>query len=123
MLHRSEGETDPSLWGIPAGKVEPGEDDVTAALREVYEETGITLATDGVHHLGELVIEYDGITVVFPMFSALFDDEPTVTLDPAEHIEYAWMTVGRALATPNLMKDVDKILLEFCVNKLGMPQE
>ncbi|HET9655803.1 MAG TPA: NUDIX domain-containing protein [Kineosporiaceae bacterium] len=29
------------LWSIPGGKVEPGEDDATAVVREVAEETGL----------------------------------------------------------------------------------
>lgn len=29
-------------WTLPKGKVEPGESDAVAVLREVYEETGIT---------------------------------------------------------------------------------
>jgi len=30
-------------WTIPGGKVEPGEDDTTAVVREVAEETGLTV--------------------------------------------------------------------------------
>ena len=33
-----------SHWDYPKGHVEPGEDDVTAARRELMEETGITQA-------------------------------------------------------------------------------
>src|SRR4051812_45185259 len=34
---------DPSagLWSVPGGKVEPGEDDAAAVVREAYEETGL----------------------------------------------------------------------------------
>ena len=35
-VHKADGGT----WGLPAGKVEPGESDETAMLRELYEETG-----------------------------------------------------------------------------------
>ena len=34
-------------WDLPKGKVEPGEDDVTAALREVKEETGVSAEVVG----------------------------------------------------------------------------
>ncbi|MFF1822453.1 NUDIX hydrolase [Kribbella sp. NPDC058245] len=32
------------LWAPPGGRVEPGEDDSTAVVREVAEETGLTVA-------------------------------------------------------------------------------
>lgn len=31
------------LWSIPGGKVEPGEDDAAAVIREVREETGLVV--------------------------------------------------------------------------------
>lgn len=124
MLRRSDSEIDPLLWGIPAGKVEAKEDDLPAILREVYEETGITLKADSIHYLGELIIEYNSnITIIFPLFYTTFTNEPEVILDPTEHVEYVWLTVNQALALPNLMRDVDKILIDFCIDKLGMSKE
>lgn len=32
------------LWGLPAGRIEPGESVADAAVREAYEETGLTVA-------------------------------------------------------------------------------
>lgn len=33
------------LWSIPGGRVEPGEDDATALVREMAEETGLVVET------------------------------------------------------------------------------
>lgn len=49
---RRAGQADPFAWQFPQGGVDPGEDFETAALRELYEETGVRSveplgATDG----------------------------------------------------------------------------
>lgn len=44
------------MWNLPSGKLEPGEDAVTAVIRETREEVGLTLTPDelrfavAVHH-------------------------------------------------------------------------
>ncbi len=120
MLYRSPKETDPSLWGIPAGKVEKGETDLDAVLREVSEETAIELFPEHVTSLGEISIDYDTFVVEFPIFVANLDKKPKITLAPDEHIDHQWLTPLSALSMKNLMKDVDVILKEFCINKLHM---
>ncbi len=114
LLYRSETETDPSLWGIPAGKVEKDESDLQAAAREVFEETGIKLDTESLDYLGLLPIEYDTFIVDFPIFVSSFQEKPNITLSPREHIDFQWITPGKALKFPNLMKDVDVIIEKFC---------
>ena len=56
------------FWVTPGGEVEPGEDDLAAAQRELYEELGLRVALGGpVHeesggtytHLGETVRNFD----------------------------------------------------------------
>src|SRR5439155_5133407 len=37
-----------STWSIPGGRVEPGESLANAAVREVFEETGVPVQLDGI---------------------------------------------------------------------------
>ena len=43
LVVRRAHEPGRGLWSIPGGRVEPGEDDPAAVVREVAEETGLTV--------------------------------------------------------------------------------
>jgi 8-oxo-dGTP diphosphatase len=120
LLYRSAKETEPSLWGIPAGKTEEGESELQTVARELYEETGLKLQEKDLEYLGHLPIEYDTFIVDFPIFTVSFDHEPSVILTPREHIDYKWLTPRQVLSLPDLMKDVDVIIQKFCIDKLNM---
>lgn len=44
LLIRRANEPGGGLWSLPGGRVEPGEDDAGALVREMAEETGLTVA-------------------------------------------------------------------------------
>ena len=81
-------------WSLPKGKLNPGEDDVTGALREVWEETGFRCEI--VRPLG--TVSYRDAsgnrkTVgYFEMRAASGSFEPGDEVD-----EVAWLPVPRAL--------------------------
>jgi 8-oxo-dGTP diphosphatase len=53
LLVRTRAPEPGPLWGLPAGKVEPGETSEQAAVRETLEETGLTVRA--VTTLGERI--------------------------------------------------------------------
>jgi 8-oxo-dGTP diphosphatase len=70
----------PTEFGLPGGKVDNGETLVEGAIREVYEETGIQLCQDELHHL---ITEDDGHGFIVTTF--LYAD--ILTEDAAEQRE------------------------------------
>ncbi len=40
-------------WGLPGGKIDPGEEKIEAAVRELYEETGIIAKDSDLIYVGE----------------------------------------------------------------------
>jgi ADP-ribose pyrophosphatase YjhB (NUDIX family) len=63
------------LWSVPGGRVEPGESETEAVVRETAEETGLRVRPDRV--LGRVRIDGDG--VVFTV-----TDWACTLLDPAQ---------------------------------------
>jgi 8-oxo-dGTP pyrophosphatase MutT (NUDIX family) len=46
FIQRSDKVSEPLSWSIPGGMVDPGETPLQAAVRECYEEIGITIHPD-----------------------------------------------------------------------------
>ncbi len=86
------------IWQPVTGKVEKGEDFAAGARREASEETGVPLATPVVRIGG---FEFDdrwGARSVEEIFAMEAPPGLEVTIDPDEHIEFAWVPLSEALA-------------------------
>ncbi len=99
-------------WGIPAGKVEPGEDEKDAAVREVREETGFIIPPAKIEFLRRMEFEYPGRTLEFFAYRVNLDSKFEITLDPREHQAYAWVTTSECSARRDLIAGVHRLLKE-----------
>ncbi len=81
---------DPTKWGLPGGKVDPGETSRQAVAREVFEETGLSLRKMLFMRVytgicpGEVVYRVDGYVYA--------DEEDFSTLTPEEGLLVGWKT-------------------------------
>lgn len=89
MIRRRQKEGE-LLWAFPGGAVEAGETAEQAAVREVAEEVGMTVAA--ARALGQRVHPKTGRAMVYTACTVI-DGEPAV-LDDEEIAEVAWVKHG-----------------------------
>lgn len=77
------------LWGLPAGKIEPGESAADAAWRELEEEIGTGHQAQLLRYLGPLRDTYYGGIYAIHLFHRRWR-AGTVRLNH-EHTHYAWV--------------------------------
>lgn len=106
LLQRGLEQSESGLWGVPAGKVEPLESHAEAAIRELFEETGIVASSSQVQSLGTLYIRKPTIEYVYSMFKIHIDKLPTVYLSD-ESQSYLWAD----------FKEIKKLPLMTCANE------
>ncbi|MBQ9518355.1 MAG: NUDIX domain-containing protein [Firmicutes bacterium] len=80
----------PDLWEITAGSVVAGEDSLSAAVRELYEETGISAQPGELEYIGE----YRGTGAIVDMYKIKRDvDIKDIHLQRGETVDAKWVSV------------------------------
>lgn len=99
LLRRSENShTNPGKWDLPGGKVNSDESLKEGVIREVWEETGISIVPGDI--AGEVNFELPEKKVIAIVF-----DGGYVVADVKlsyEHIEYAWIPLEEILEMEEL---------------------
>jgi 8-oxo-dGTP pyrophosphatase MutT (NUDIX family) len=93
LLHRQKGKPQELTWGVPAGKVERDELPLTAAQRELFEETGIQVSQENFKYLLKIYDRYPTTDFGIDMFKLKLENQPAITINPREHITYTWVTL------------------------------
>ncbi len=100
LLKRHPDKPQGLTWGVPAGKLEKGENPKVAMQRELYEEVGFEIEAIDLENIGKLYISFPNLDFVYHMFRKVFDAEPTIHLGLDEHLEARWVTLSEAHELP-----------------------
>lgn len=104
MLRRLSHKPDGDGWGLPAGKVDSDESVETAALRELYEETGYQATSDQLEYLNEhRFFMPSGAVNDFIMYRIVTHTPHDVILETSSHSAFRWVSPEEAYAIPDLM--------------------
>lgn len=99
LLRRLSHKPDGNSWGLPAGKVEDGETDEVAILRELFEETGYQAEISQLERLDEHRFSMPSGTVNdFIVFRVALDQPHAVILEERSHGAFAWADAREASA-------------------------
>ena len=87
------------LWYLPAGRAEPGETLVEAAVRETREETGVPVVIEGVIRIEHTPMP-DGARVRAIFVARPADDTPPKSAPDSESLGAAWVTLEALARLP-----------------------
>ena len=108
LLRSAEGHN----WGPPKGHLEASETGIDAALREIYEETGLTFdnfdLVDGFQELIQYQSRSKRFKTVAFYLGEVMDSDVEINLSE-EHSEYVWSPLRDALCLVEL--DIIRTLL------------
>ncbi|MEI6672827.1 MAG: NUDIX hydrolase [bacterium] len=116
LLLRQDHKPQPNTYGVPAGKVDPGETLRKAMKREGKQETTINL--HGATYIDKLFVRYDDYDFVYHMFIKKFEKEPKVSINIEEHKSYTRVNPKKALEM-NLIQDLDECITLFYKDKIN----
>ena len=105
LLQRQDHKPEGRKWGIPAGKVDPNEDEEQALLREVKEETGITLQSKSLRKFHNGVWNVSDRHIRFHSFEATLPADQRVSISAEEHKTFDWCTKEETLRNYDLIHE------------------
>ncbi|MEK7564441.1 MAG: NUDIX hydrolase [Patescibacteria group bacterium] len=106
LLHRQPYKTNGNKLGLPAGKVDRGENIHQAMSREIKEETGLEIPEENLEHIGTVFVRNEGHDIGYHMFITHLSAQPEVIISPKEHQAYIWASPSEALKM-DLIHDLD----------------
>lgn len=109
-------------WSIPGGRVEKGEAIPDAAIREVFEESGVPIQLDGIYRVEHTPNESATRVRIIFAGSPIDDTEPKTHADD-ESLRAAWLTLDEIRALPLRGAELRVLLEQVLAGRAVYPLE
>ena len=95
VLQRARNDEQHGLWGIPGGKLEDQELPLCGLIREIQEETGLSVSSEAFVLLNTAISKTpcDGEYGLY-LYHAFLSEDQTVRINLQEHHAYRWVTLS-----------------------------
>ena len=113
LIKRANGKYQNDKWSVPGGKIDKGETESDAAIREVFEETGLRIDPKKMLFIERSYVRFTDFDFIYIFYRYVLDskEKPKIVLSATEHTEYKWVTPKDALKE-DLMQDED-----YCIKR------
>lgn len=111
VLKRHSSSPEPNTWGLVGGKIDEGEDKITAAIREASEETGHVVPRAELQYLRTYNWHRTDSTIMFEVFKYKVNKiDINVHLESNKSTDYKWAMPQDLYPTQDLMVGLYPIL-------------
>jgi deoxyadenosine/deoxycytidine kinase/8-oxo-dGTP pyrophosphatase MutT (NUDIX family) len=91
LLRRNKDKSYPNQWGIPTGKINTNESEISSMIRELYEETHIILSAKRFVYVDTFCITTENLSFKYVLYYSEFEELPDVIINLNEHTDYRWV--------------------------------
>lgn len=104
VLRRHKNSPEAKVWGLVGGNIDPGEDKLTAAVRESEEEIGHSIPHEKLQFVRTYSWEREDVTITFEVYRyRVSKQEVDIILDTEEATDFIWATPQRLYEKEDLM--------------------
>lgn len=112
LLHRQDYKPEGNTWGVPAGKVDEGEEIFETIVREIREETGFDIPSSQIKYFRKVYVKYPEYDFIYHIFSTQLNTQQKVAINHKEHKDFKWISPKNALNMP-LIRNLDMCIKLF----------